>query len=243
MEVTEVPPERPAPRRRRGRTALLVTGAAVLGLVAGACAGYLIQADREPTALPSLSQPALRQAAGPAPTPLSAAQDRKVKIDGDLRKLLLEKPAGAKEVPGLSTKPAWEDLADYAAAFNEPGNAFDTNAAQEFRRAAAVHWLVGSTYVVDIRLVQFRQEESVGALQSVDNDQYWAGKEEDTDSWPLPGTDGGMAYVHHRADDGVYSAEAHAWRGDIAVQIWVYDSKPVSKAKIMDLAERQLERL
>ncbi|MEV0977034.1 hypothetical protein [Streptomyces sp. NPDC049915] len=240
MEETEAPPERPAPRRRRGRTALLITGAVALGLIAGTCVGYLIQADREPTALPSLSQPVLRQAAGPAPTPLSAAQDRKVKTDGDLRKLLLTKPSGAKD-PG--TGDGWDDLAGYAEGFGKPGVAFDNLAGEEYRRAAAAHWRVGSTYFVDIRLVQFRQEETVGAVQNTDNNQYWAAKEEGTDSWPLPGTGWGKAYVHHRADNGVYSAEAHAWRGDISMEIWVYDAKPVTKSKIMQLAERQLERL
>lgn len=55
--------------RRRGRTALLIATAAVLGLVGGACAGYLIQADREPTKLPSLSQPVVAQAKGAGPEP------------------------------------------------------------------------------------------------------------------------------------------------------------------------------
>ncbi|WP_016825629.1 hypothetical protein [Streptomyces viridosporus] len=41
----------------------------------------------------------------------------------------------------------------------------------------------------------------------------------------------------------VYSAEAHAWRGDIAMHVWVTGPKPVTKKTIMDLAERQMERL
>ena len=32
-------------------------------------------------------------------------------------------------------------------------------------------------------------------------------------------------------------------RGDIALQVWVYADKPVSKKRIMDLAQRQVERL
>lgn len=212
----------------------------MLGLVAGTCAGYLIQADREPTALPSLSQPVLRQATGPAPTPLTAAQDRKVKTDGDLRKLLLKKPDGAKD---LGKGDGWESLADYAEGFGKPGTAFRQLGHDRFRRAAAAHWQVGSTYFVDIRLVQFREEETVGAATNTDNDQYWADKDEDTDSWPLPGTGNGTVYVHHQAKDGLYSAEAYAWRGDISMEIWVYDAKPIAKAKIMDLARRQWERL
>ncbi|MFE1256323.1 hypothetical protein [Streptomyces fungicidicus] len=99
MEQPEEPADRPpvTPQRRRGRTAALVAVAAVLGVVAGTCAGYLVQADREPTELPPLSQPVLPQAKGGAPEPLSADEDRRVKTDGDLRKLLIKKPRGAKE--------------------------------------------------------------------------------------------------------------------------------------------------
>src|SRR6478735_883739 len=64
-------PSEPGPRRR-GRTTLIVATAAVLGLVAGTCAGFLVQAHRAPTRLPSLSQPVLNQAKGPGPEPLSA---------------------------------------------------------------------------------------------------------------------------------------------------------------------------
>lgn len=51
-EIPEVPVKPVARVRRRGRTALLIAAAVVLGLVAGTCAGYLVQADREPTGLP-----------------------------------------------------------------------------------------------------------------------------------------------------------------------------------------------
>ncbi|WP_324614657.1 hypothetical protein [Streptomyces sp. NRRL WC-3618] len=57
----------PVRRRPRWRTVLLVVGAAVLGLVAGTCVGYLVQADREPTPLPSLSQATVAQAEGEGP--------------------------------------------------------------------------------------------------------------------------------------------------------------------------------
>jgi hypothetical protein len=55
-------------------------------------------------------------------------------------------------------------------------------------------------------------------------------------------------YIHAEPEreDGylpIYSAEAHAWRGDIVMKIWIYDTKPISKKKIMDLAKRQMERL
>ncbi|MFF2124852.1 hypothetical protein ACFVW1_05555 [Streptomyces olivochromogenes] len=234
--------------RRRGRTALLIATAAVLGLVGGTCAGYLIQADREPTKLPSLSQPVVAQAKGAGPEPLSAAQDRRVKTEGDLRKLLVKRPKGARDAEYVPGDEGWLGIADYAEEYTKPAGAFGDLVSAEFRRAAATGWTVGSTYSVEVRLIQYRQEEKLGASDAAEGARYWANTKSGTHVWAVPGTGDGMAYVHTKPDTKpgylpMYAAEAHAWRGDIAMEIWIYDTKPISKAKIMDLAERQMERL
>ncbi|MFD7405274.1 hypothetical protein ACFV7R_21920 [Streptomyces sp. NPDC059866] len=241
-------PEKPPRPRRRGRTALLLTGAAALGLVAGTCAGYLVQVDREPTRLPPLSQPVLTQVKGPAPEPLSAERDGKLRTDGDLRKLLLKKPAGAKEADWVALSDGWVDIAAYADYFTEPGDKFSSLVTDEFRRAAVASWDVGSSYSVEIRLVQYRQEDSLAALDASRNHQEWAEHEPATDSWAVPGTGDGMVYVHNQPEtfpgyESLYSAEAHAWRGDIVMEIGVWGNRPIAKKTIMDLAERQMERL
>ncbi|MFI1723276.1 hypothetical protein [Streptomyces sp. NPDC020489] len=234
-------------RRRRGRTALLVAAAAVLGVVAGTCTGLVVQADREPTELPPLSQPVVGQAKGEV-EPLAAAQDRRVRTDGDLRKLLLKKPRGAKAAGDwLGDDDGWMSLAAYADSFEKPAGAYADLVHDEFRRAAVTGWESGHLSV-SIRLIQFRQEEYVAADRAAGDAQYWAEDEDDTDSWVVPGTADGMAYVHNQPETEagylpLYSAEAHAWRGDIAVEVWVYDTKPITKKRIMDLAERQMGRL
>ncbi|WP_234048311.1 hypothetical protein [Streptomyces liliifuscus] len=233
--------------RRRGRTTVLIATAAVLGVVAGTCAGYLIQADREPTELPSLSQPSLPQAEGNGPQPLSAAQDRRVRTDGDLRKLLIKRPGGARDITSAEGVDGWVGLDTYADGYTEPTAAYSTLIDDEFRRAAVTAWQTGGTHSVVIRLVQYRQEERLAARERVEGEQYGEA-EYDTDSWAVPGTGDGMAYVRKQPENKagylpMYTAEAHAWRGDIAMQIFVNDSRPIAKAKIMDLAERQMERL
>ena len=260
VEVPEVPEETasdipegtteevPRPPRRRGRTTLLIAVAAVLGVVAGTCTGFVIQANRAPDKLPSLSQATLTEAKGPAPEPLSADQDHKVKTDGDLRKLLLKRPSGARDAGYEVGVDGWMDLAEYAETFDKPAGAFSDLVASEFRRAAVANWREGSSLFVEIRLVQFRQEDELVTASDSDDAYYWAEKESHTDSWPIPGTGDGMAYVHNSPDreagyTDVYNAEAHAWRGDVEMDIWVSSAKPVPKKKIMDLAERQMERL
>ncbi|MFF9406308.1 hypothetical protein ACF1B0_12410 [Streptomyces anandii] len=233
--------------RRRGRAAALVAGAAVLGVVAGVCTGYVIQAGREPTPLPPLSQPVVRQAKG-APEPLSAAQDRQVRTEGDLRKLLLKAPGGARDNPLGVGRDGWMSLSEYAETFNKPDVAFRGQLRSQFRRAAVAAWRTGGTRLVEIHLVQYRQEESMGASRQADNGEYWAEREPGSHGWEIPGTDDGMAYADSTPDRKpgyvpVYSAEAHAWRGDIAMEIYAYDTSPIPKKDIMDLAERQVGRL
>ncbi|MER5199460.1 hypothetical protein ACWD3J_18765 [Streptomyces sp. NPDC002755] len=227
----------------------MIAGAAVLGIVAGACAGFLVQADREPTALPPLSQPVLGQGKGEV-EPLSAAQDRRVKTDGDLRKLLITRPKGAKDADFAVDSDGWADLSTYAEEYTRPGATFNNLVDDEFRRAAMVSWRVGESYNVEIALVQFHQESKAAASEWAESAGYWAEDEDDTRSWPIPGTgDGnGSAYVHDTPEEEagylpMYTAEAYAWRGDICVEIQVYDTKPISKAKIMDLAQRQVGKL
>ena len=91
----------------------MIAGAALLGVVSGACTGYVIQAGRAPTALPPLSQPVVAQAGGEV-EPLSAAQDRRVRTDGDLRKLLITRPRGAKDKGTETERDGWADLFTYA---------------------------------------------------------------------------------------------------------------------------------
>ncbi len=258
-EVTEVPDPEPEPvpesesgpasrPRRRGRTTLLIAVAAVLGVVAGTCTGFLVQANRAPDALPSLSQATLTQAKGPAPEPLSAAQDRRVKVDGDLRKLLLKRPSGARDADYTTGEDGWLDLAGYAEMYDRPADAFGDLVADEFRRAAVVNWREGSSLFVEIRLVQYRQQDQLVVAESASGAYGYAQDKPHTDSWPIPGTGDGMAYVHNSPDrkagyTDVYKAEAHAWRGDIEMEIWVDSGSPVSQKKIRDLAKRQMERL
>ncbi|MEU6242848.1 hypothetical protein [Streptomyces sp. NPDC047024] len=243
MDVSERPESEAdgeAGPRPRGRTGLLLGCAVGLGLVAGICAGCLVQAGRAPDKLPSLSQPVLAQSRGKAPEPLSAARDRKVKVNGDLRGLLLRRPTGTLDNAAATGDDGWNSLGDYAEDSTKPKVMFHDMIHDQFRRAAVTGWLQGERSVA-IRLVQFRQENNKSAADAAEEARHWAVTVDGTRSLPVPGTGDGVAYVH----DGPagHWAEAHAWRGDIAMEIWIYDTKPIPPTVIRDLAERQMERL
>lgn len=240
--LVKSPVKSPVKSRRRHLIAL----AAALGVVAGAGAGYVVQAAREPK-LPTLVQPPLPQARGPQPEPLTEALDRKVRNDGDLRELLLEKPGGAT-TPDWVASQGWMDRTGYADLSDEP-EAFETHLTeQEFFRAAVTGWDTGD-HQVEILLAQFEQREAPAApADDSSSSRYWAETDPDVRSRPLPGTGEGKVYVHPKpsaeanALPGV-SAEAHASRGDLSLHIWIYGDDPVPWRTIMDLAERQMERL
>ncbi|MFE0629765.1 hypothetical protein ACFW3D_22725 [Streptomyces sp. NPDC058864] len=251
--VPDGPPVRPP--RRRGRTTLLIACAAVLGVLAGAGAGYKIQYDRPETPLPPLAQPKPVQPKGAAPAakPLTAAEDTLVTYDGDLRKLLLKRPKGAKDLDGTSGHDHWLSLYDYADSFEEPDHMFGELNGNDFRRAAVSMWRTGgyaTTTTTEVRLVQFRDETDTYTDDMFDGQQgYMAGKKfaGNTGS-AIPGSFDGRVWVYSRPwrKAGylpLYTARALARKGTVMMDIWVYSERPIKKSTIMSLGERQWERL
>lgn len=253
-----VPETLPAarPPRRRGRTTLLVLAAAVLGVAAGAGTGYTIQYDRPETPLPPLAQRALVQPKGAAPAakPLTAAEDTLVTYDGDLRKLLLKRPKGAKDwVGGAPGQDQWFSLYDYAETFERPNNAFTNFNSNGFRRIAIAGWRTGTydtSTSTEIRLIQFRDDSQAYTPQFLEEQQDYMSEKKyaDNNGSAMPGAFDGRAWVYSkpRTKAGylpVYQARALARKGNVMLDVWLTSAKPIKKSTIMSLAERQWERL
>ncbi|MFE4252410.1 hypothetical protein ACFRU3_23450 [Streptomyces sp. NPDC056910] len=244
-------PERPRSRsrsRRRGRTTLLIACAAVLGVVAGTCTGYVIQAGRAPDPLTALNQPVMAQAGGKGPAPLPAARDRKVRTDGDLRKLLVKRPKGATDLPNAPKSDRWLHFIDIAETYNRPAHAFTDLVDAQFRRAAADGWREGDT-MVSARLTQYRDEEFVASSDAVLDEASWADDNDPaTYSRPIPGSGTGMVYVYAQPEREagylpLYTARAFAARGDILMEVWLVGPHPISKKRAMQVARQQWERM
>lgn len=250
-------PAVPLPRRRRGRTALIIAVAAVFGIVGGTATGYAVQADRPPTPLAALSQPDLVYPAKPLPTGKAADAPSSdgtglVKTDGDLRKLLLSEPAGAHEIKVPWIEDGWSPLTLYAAARGKsPAGFFEYLASEDLRRIAARSWQSDGERECDIELLQFRAGPTNNGLAHLmiqagyvtasvaDGGAGNEGKhlgDSDTDTYWLYPPQNEPGYPP-------YQARALAQRGDVVVDISVFDSRPISEKYIRTLTERQLERL
>ncbi|WP_328582991.1 hypothetical protein [Streptomyces sp. NBC_00370] len=235
-------------KRRRGRTTLIVVAAAVLGVVAGTATGYAVQADRAPKALPPLNQPGLAYPAkslpeGKEPEPLTVAHDAGLKTSGDLRKLLISKPRGATKVEG--SEDGWMALDTYAGHFADPESLI-TSLAPSFRRAVNVSWNEGKNREVVVTLVQFKPSAFQDAAgYALDQQSYMPGATAAGNNGSvIEGTDDGRYWVYdnprHQSRN---RARAVAWRGDIMMEIDIFDRGTIRESAIRTLAERQMERL
>lgn len=246
----------PVAKRPRGRTTLLIAAAAVLGIAGGTAVGYDIQVGRAPTPLPALSQPGLAYPAkalppGKAPDPLPASQDHRIRTDGDLRKLLVDRPAGWSDdnsAPGAGN--GWLRPDVYARAFKDEGSMYEYFLESDIRRIAVAAWKRGQYRTTEIDLVQFgsstfqgAKEYAEGQLGYMPGSEIGAGNSGDA----IKGSGNGRYYLYEvERKPGYlpsYQARATVYRGDIVADIHLYDTVPISKKDIRTLAERQLERL
>ncbi|MFI8289570.1 hypothetical protein ACIGBL_10505 [Streptomyces sp. NPDC085614] len=242
----------PSRGRRAGRTVALIAVAAVLGIVGGTAVGYGVQAEREPTPLPALNQADLTYPKplpkGSVIEPLPVSEDRGAKTEGDLRKLLLPKPAGAKKTD-FADDDGWLTVPEYAEDFDRPGRALSHQLGHGIRRVATTSWKTGEFRATEIRLVQFRADDLLGAKDhsegqmSYMSDDEFAGNEGEA----LTSSVNGRTYIFPvRKEAGYldfYEARAYLHRGDIAVEIFMFDTKKISEKDIASVAERQLGRL
>lgn len=241
----------PGPRRRRGRrTALLIAGAAVLGVLAGTITGYAIQYDREPTPLVPLAQASLVAPKALAPDDATTRKtinaNRFYKTDDDLAKLLLDVPGGAK-----TEDAGYEPLEYFATFFKEPDHMLRNLAGNNIRRIASVTWVEDDSTFVDVRLIQFNNRAGADDYQ-VSQSRYmpeaaYAGN----NGVAIPGlpSDLGRVWVDSKADEKpgylpMRDARAIARRGDIVLDIHYTNNRgKIAEGDVVDLAKRQLERL
>jgi hypothetical protein len=230
--------------RRRGKTALIMAVAVVLGVLGGAGAGYAVQQHRAPTPLPPLAGTQPSYPAGHSTgLALTAAEDDMVKTDGDLTKLLVPAPAKAKADPLEAGIDTYLDLAEYAETREDPGGAFGWYADNHFRRAAQARWQSGSDWTT-ITLVQFAHAYENGAETDVQDQQGYI---KGVTAVAIPGTHAGEVFpgtaAQHDNSGTYYEGYAFFQHGDISAQLEISSPNPVSAKALLALAQNQMERL
>ncbi|MET7644611.1 hypothetical protein ABZS83_13355 [Streptomyces sp. NPDC005426] len=235
---------------------MIIAAAAVLGIATGTAVGYGVQAGRAPTPLAALSQPGLGYPAkalpaGQVPDPLPASQDRQVRTDGDLRKLLIPRPKGwSDNKDALFVQDGWMGVENYALDFEDEGFMFTRLLEADIRRVAVAAWKKGEYRTADVLLVQYRSGvTAAAALHAEDqraympDEEHGAGNEGDA----IKGSLSGRYYVYKVQRKAgfmpLYRARAVFDRGDVMAEIDISDTEPISKKDIRTLAEQQLERL
>ncbi len=245
-------PGRPRPR---GRTALLIAAAALLGISGGTAVGYGIQAERPPTPLPALSQaelayPAKALPADKVPAPLPASQDHRVRTDGDLRKLIMDPPAGWSEDKGADwLDDGWMTVGGLARGYEDQAGMFEYFLESDIRRIAGAAWKKGEHREATITLTQFSGGTEAAAEGYAEGQRSYMAEDEyaGNDGDLVKGSGEGRYYLYDvdRTPGYLpsYQARAVVHRGDIMIEINLFDSRPISKKDIRTLAERQLERV
>ncbi|SEK69527.1 hypothetical protein [Streptacidiphilus jiangxiensis] len=245
-----VPEHEPEPKPRpRGRTAKIMAAAVVLGVLGGAGTGYAVQAARTPTPLPPLAvtQPTYPSAHRVAPA-LTAAQDDMVKTDGDLTKLLVPIPSGAKPWDTPAGNDGWLDLYSLSSDYTKPDAEMRYELSHGFRRAAVQTWMQGSvSYEVDV--IQYRHNDETAPNQFVLDGENYARQDAAAQLQMLPHTAGQYGvYAGTKAltrSDGstYYRGYGFAAHGDLCVQILVFSPNPVDAKPLMTELQNQMERL
>ncbi|MBT2457923.1 hypothetical protein [Streptomyces sp. ISL-86] len=242
--------EQTAPRRHRGRTPLLIAGAAVLGVLAGTVTGYAIQYDREPTPLPPLAQQRMAMplpvAANEGTSRRSVNANRWDKADEDLVKKLLEAPDGAKDATS-----GYESADEFAAYFYEhPRGGFPGLISDGVRRIATASWQQGEHDFVEIRLLQFQERSGAESNYKAPFGYMATDKYAGNSGFTLPGVpaDFGHGWLFKVSEKPGYvplrTSRAIVRRGDIVMDVELTNNRgDLSEREIIDLAKRQMERL
>ena len=240
-EPTE--PADPAAPPRRPRTARLLLAALVLGPLIGGGVGYAIQAGRPETPLPALkvSLPQYpgnvldaKGAADAGPAPLG--------IDGDLRKLLISKPADGEDLgDGLGDSSGWATAGDVAMTYTNADSRFRSSLFEGFRRDAIVRWKKNDT-TYRVELVQFDADHVSTAVDDVPS--YLA-----PGAHPLQGSANGSYSTpaepsrYSDTNEQFYYGQARARRGDVVMYVTIHSPNQVNADELRDIAQRQWERL
>jgi hypothetical protein len=220
------------------RTGLLFSSAVALGLAGGTATGFLIQQSRPATPLPPIQQTLVAAAQPGTPDPHDATTDDGAKLDGDLRALLLAKPAGAKDTQDFTTRD-WFTIADLAEYYRHPQDALTKLNSYQFRRATRAGWTLADGTDVEVDLIQFRSTDGASSYFTM------TGFPMDATVPSVPGTASGYVGRYLSKDArGKFSGYGLVRHGDVVEQVFVSRAQNVPTTdEVMAITKGQADLL
>lgn len=220
------------------RTGLLFSGAVALGLAGGAVSGFAVQHSRPPTPLPPVPHTVVAAVAPAAADKPDPDTDDGAKLDGDLRELLVDRPADAHDDPLLPAR-SWLTIGNLAEYFEHPDRELATLNEEEFRRAARTVWDRPDGTQVEIDLVQFRSTDGAG--------QFFTDTKDLMNAWTTTPAGTGTGYVGQDPDKtprGLYIGYGLVQHGTVVEQLFVTrKAGPPELGDLMELTKEQADRL
>jgi hypothetical protein len=229
------------PRRRRGLLmtlaafglVLLVAGGGVLGFMAvRGLRGGLAADDPGPT-------PAATTTAAPSPT----AEPTKgpAHFAGDLRDLLIDRPAGSSRWSDFPSEDGSMTVDQMVAAFDDWDELGDKLRSLNYERGAAMHWTRRGGEAALVLLFQFDNEEHANEFALWTHEGDIEGYEERREFGDIPGS---VHLVAEEPDqDGDTSAIMISSKREIVSYVTVWHPDRLDLRRATDLAAGQHQRL
>jgi hypothetical protein len=233
-----------APRKRRtGMIVGIIAAVVAVCLIGGAVATVLVlrnlNTTATPTAGPSASTPQTEPTTDPTSGPTTGNPGGS-DFTGDLRTLLLPRPAGANPWQDFPTSDGNLDLDTAAELFQDPDAVKKDLTTMHFRRGAANHWTADD---IDVLLILFQfesREDAEEFLASTERD----GIEDHDARGDFGGVPGSLTYVANKDDgNGKRSAIFVSNQANIVSQVVVWRPDSVDLDSSTALAVSQHGRL
>jgi hypothetical protein len=228
-----------APKRRTGLIVGLVV-VLVLCLGGGAVAAIVLLRNFNPSANPT-SGPSGSTPTRSTSEPTADATTPGTDFTGDLRPLLVPRPAGANPWENFASSDGTLDLDTAASLFQDEDAVKKDLSELNFERGAANHWSTQDR--VDVLIILFQFESDDNAEDFVDSTEK-DGIEDHDEQGTFGGVAGSLTFVASKADEnGKRSVIFVSRQGNIVSQVVVWRPGEVDLEGSTQLAVTQHQRL
>jgi hypothetical protein len=231
----------PKPTRRILRAFGFVMAAFIVAAMTGAT-GYVSAHHHVHTGVYPI--PASTYTAAPAPPPAVRAP---LDHSGDLRRFLLKRPRGARQSFVPRATRGTMTLKQVASFYGNPKNAEQFLVREGFKTAATVNWIDVAGNQIEIRMSRYATSNQAWIVYSDEASGVESSKElkgaSSSRAWKVPYSDGSIYTNGKKNRYGDQLSRGIALRGDVVINIWIYQNSPQSLVLTQALLYQQWSKL